>query len=89
MDLAERPEVAPGVPEPSADSTSEDEDDEESSEDDEDDSDVYSEENAHSKTTLGAGVEKVSRHKDIPQPKAPSLPHSPLKGQLPTTAIEA
>lgn len=45
MDMAERPEVAPGVPEPSADSTSEDEDDEESSvdEDDEDESDVYSE----------------------------------------------
>lgn len=81
-------DASPTVPEPNADSTSEDE---ESSTDgdEEDESDSYSEENAHSKTTLGAGVEKVSRHKDMPQPKAPNLPHSTLKNQLPTTAIEA
>jgi len=91
MDLSsERPEVKPGTPEPSTGSTSEDEDDESSStDDDEDESDVYSEDNAHSKTTLGAGVEKVSRHKDVPQSKTPTLPHSTLKNQLPTTTIEA
>lgn len=49
----------------------------------------FVQENAHSKTTLGAGVEKVSRHKDVPQSKTPNLPHSPLKNQLPTTAVGA
>lgn len=87
-DPGEKPDASPTVPEPNADSTSEDEDSSTDG-DDEDESDSYSEENAHSKTTLGAGVEKVSRHKDIPQPKAPNLPHSTLKTQLPTTAIEA
>jgi hypothetical protein len=45
MDLVERAEVAPGAPEPSADSTSEEEDEEDSSvdEDDEDESDGFSE----------------------------------------------
>jgi len=91
VDLGERPKVAA---EPSTGSTSEEEgvEDEDTStdEDDEDDSDGYfEEENSHSKTALGAGVEKVSRHKDTPQPKTPNLPHSPLKSQLPTTAIEA
>lgn len=90
MELVTGPEVKPGLPEPSPDSTSEDEDEEDSSTDEEDeDSDGYSEENAHSKTTLGAGVEKVSRHKDTPQSKTPNLPHSPLRSQLPTAGIEA
>jgi len=91
MELAERPEVTQEVPEPGTDSTSEDDDDGDSSvgEDDEDDSDLYPEESAHSKTALGAGVEKVSRHKDAPQSKTSNLPHSPLKNQLSTTAIGA
>lgn len=89
MDLSVRPESPPPVPEPDADSTSEDEEDSSIDGDDEDESDSYSEENAHSKTALGAGVEKVSRHKDIPQPKAPNLPHSTPKNQLPATTIEA
>lgn len=49
----------------------------------------FLQENAHSKTTLGAGVEKVSRHKDVPQSKTPNLPHSPLKNPLPAAAIGA
>ncbi|KAF9650844.1 hypothetical protein BDM02DRAFT_3185001 [Thelephora ganbajun] len=91
MDLGERPEVTPETPEASTGSLSEgeDEDSSPSDEDDEDDSDVYSEENAHSKTAMSAGVEKVSRHKDVPQPKPPNTQQPPLKNQLHTTAIEA
>ena len=109
MDLSERPEVAPEIPEASTASASEAEEDSSSSDEEEEDSDTYSEvcipyfsvhvaltnlgwlqqENARSKTALGAGVEKVSRLKDTPRPKTPNSSHSPLKNQLPVVAIEA
>lgn len=91
MDAADGPEGTPIALDQSAGSTTEDEEEEEDSsiDEDEDDSDAYSEENAHSKTALGAGVEKVSRHKDTPPSKTQNLPHSSLKNPLPITAIEA